>query len=140
MYQVELYARARRACMVDGMSIRKAARVFGLRAAPDTVRKMLAYSVPQGYRRRQAPRRPKLDHFRGVIYRILQEDLGLPRKQRHTAKCIHERLMAEHHGFSGTYTIVKGCVRERRRPTREMYVPPSHPAGHAQWTSARLRR
>ena len=30
MYQVELYLRVRRACMVDGMSIREASRVFGL--------------------------------------------------------------------------------------------------------------
>ena len=30
MYKVELYVRVRRACMVDGMSTRKAARVFGL--------------------------------------------------------------------------------------------------------------
>ena len=44
MYEVELYLRVRRACMVDGMSIREASRVFGLHR--DTVRKMLAYSVP----------------------------------------------------------------------------------------------
>ena len=46
MYKVELYARVRRACMVEGMSTREAARVFGLHR--DTVRKMLEYSVPPG--------------------------------------------------------------------------------------------
>ena len=35
--------------MVEGMSIREASREFGLHR--DTVRKMLAYSVPPGYRR-----------------------------------------------------------------------------------------
>ena len=30
MYLVELYLRARRACMVDGMSIRDASRMFGV--------------------------------------------------------------------------------------------------------------
>ena len=44
MYKVELYVRVRRACMVEGMSTREAARVFGLHR--DTVRKMLEYSVP----------------------------------------------------------------------------------------------
>ena len=39
MYQVELYLRVRRVCHVEGMSIREAARVFGLHR--DTVRKML---------------------------------------------------------------------------------------------------
>ena len=67
----------------------------------------------------------------GVIDRILEEDCSLPKKQRHTAKRIYERLRAEH-SFTGKYTIVKGYVRERRRRTREMYVPLSHPAGHAQ--------
>ena len=64
--------RVRRACMVEGMSSREAARVFGLHR--DTVRKMLEHSVPPGYRRRSPPRRPKLDPYRGVIDRILEED------------------------------------------------------------------
>ena len=126
MYKVELYARVRRACMVEGMSTREAARVFGLHR--DTVRKMLQYSVPPGYRRESPPRRPKLDPYRGVIDRILEDDRSLPKKQRHTAKRIYERLRAEH-GFTGKYTIVKDYVRERRRRTREMYVPLSHPRG-----------
>ena len=129
MYKVELYVRVRRACMVEGMSTREAARVFGLHR--DTVRKMLEYSVPPGYRRQSPPRRPKLDPYHGVIDRILEEDRRLPRKQRHTAKRIYERLRAEH-GFGGKYTIVKDYVRERRRRTREMYVPLSHPPGDAQ--------
>ena len=49
MYEVEMYLRLRRACMVEGMSVREASRVFGLHR--DTVRKMLEYSVPPGYRR-----------------------------------------------------------------------------------------
>ncbi len=129
MYKVELYVRVRRACMVEGMSTREAARVFGLHR--DTVRKMLEYSVPPGYRRQSPPRRPKLDPYHGVIDRILEEDRRLPRKQRHTAKRIYDRLRAEH-GFGGKYTIVKDYVRERRLRTREMYVPLSHPPGDAQ--------
>ena len=46
MYKVDLYVRVRRACMVEGMSSREAARVFGLHR--DTVRKMLEHSVPPG--------------------------------------------------------------------------------------------
>ena len=46
MYHVEIYVRVRRACMVEGMSVREASRVFGLHR--DTVRKMLAYSAPPG--------------------------------------------------------------------------------------------
>ena len=124
---MELYLRVRRACMVDGMSTREASRVFGLHR--DTVRKMLAYSVPPGYRRRQPPRR--IGPYTGVIDRILEDDLNLPRKQRHSAKRIHDRLRDEY-GFDGRYTIVKDYVREHRLRTREMFVPLSHPPGHAQ--------
>ena len=129
MYQVESYLRVRRAVMVEGMSIREVSRMFGLHR--DTVRKMLAYSVPPGYRRQTRPRRPKLEPFTGVIDRILEDDHKVPRKQRHTAKRIFERLRDEY-GFDGQYTIVKDYVREHRRRTKEMFVPLSHPPGHAQ--------
>ena len=125
MYKVDAYLRVRRAVMVEGMSIREASRVFGLHR--DTVRKMLAYSVPPGYRRQIAPRKPKLQSFTGVIDRILEDDHHAPRKQRHTAKRIFERLRDEY-GFDGRYTI----VREHRRQTKEMFVPLSHPPGQAQ--------
>ena len=129
MYHVEIYVRVRRACMVEGMSVREASRVFGLHR--DTVRKMLAYSAPPGYRRQDPPRRPRLEPFTGVIDAILEADRQVPRKQRHTAKRIFERLRDEH-GFDGQYTIVKDYVRERRRRTQEMFVPLSHAPGHAQ--------
>ena len=129
MYSVDVYLRVRRAVMVEGMSIREASRVFGLHR--DTVSKMLAYSVPPGYRRKSAPRRPKLDAYTGVIDQILNGDHRVPKKQRHTAKRIFERLRDEY-GFDGGYTIVKDYVREQRRRTKEMFVPLSHPPGHAQ--------
>ena len=124
-----MYLRVRRAVMVEGISIREAARTFGLHL--DTVRKMLAYSVPPGYRRQSAPRRPKLEPYTGVIDRILEDDHHVPKKQRHTAKRIFERLRDEY-GFGGGYTTVKDYVREHRRQTREMFVPLSHAPGHAQ--------
>ena len=86
MYRVGVYLRVRRAVMVGGMSIRETARTFGLHR--DTVRKMLAYSVPPGYRRQNPLKRPKLEPFTGVIDRTLEDDLRRPRKQRHTAKRI----------------------------------------------------
>ena len=129
MYHVELYARVRRACMVEGISVREASRVFGLHR--DTVRKMLAWPVPPGYRRQDPPRRPKLEPFTGVIDAILEADRQVPKKQRHTAKRVFERLRDEH-GFDGQYTMVKDYVRERRRRTQEMFVPLSHAPGQAQ--------
>ena len=129
MYRVDLYARVRRACRVEGMSTREASRVFGLDRK--TVRKMLSFSVPPGYRRGKPPRRPKLGPFTGIIDRILEDDRTSHHKQRHTAKRIFDRLRDEY-GFTGGYTIVKDYVRERRLRSREMFVPLVHSPGHAQ--------
>ena len=129
MYTVDLYLRVRLACHVDGLSQREAASRFGI--GRETVRKMLRHSEPPGYRRRQPPKRPKLAPFTDIIDRILEEDRTVHRKQHHTAKRIFERLRDEH-GFTGKETIVKDYVRERRLRRREMFVPLSHPPGHAQ--------
>jgi len=126
---VELYARVRRAVVVDKMSEREAARQFGL--ARETVRKMLRYSVPPGYRRRQPARRPKLDAWVRTIDQILEEDQARGKKQRHTAKRIFERLRDEYR-YPGGYTIVKDYVRLRKLSQREMFVPLEHPPGDAQ--------
>jgi transposase len=129
VYTVELYARVRRAVVVEKKSEREAAREFGL--ARETVRKMLRYAVPPGYRRQQPARRPKLDDWVGVIDQILEEDKTRGRKQRHTAKRIFERLREEQ-GYTGGYTIVKDYVRLRKLSQREMFVPLAHPPGDAQ--------
>ena len=129
MFYVEMYFRVRRACLVEGMSVREASRVFDLHR--DTVRKMLDNATPQGYTRQSPPRKPKLEPYTGVIDAILAADGRVPRKQRHTAKRIFERLRDEY-GFDGQHTIVKDYVREHRRRVREMFVPLSHAPGHAQ--------
>ena len=129
MYSVELYSRVRRACHVDGMSKSAAARHFGIDRK--TVSKILKHSVPPGYRREHPPVRPKLDPFIPIINQILEEDKSRIKKQRHTAKRIYERLRDEH-GFVGGITIVTDYVRERKRRTREVFVPLSHAPGHAQ--------
>ena len=103
MKAVDLYARVRRACQVEGMSQRQAAREFGI--DPKTVAKMLRFSVPPGYRRSKPPVRPKLDGFTGIIDRILEEDQCRPAKQRHTSKRIFARLREEH-GYCGGLTSV----------------------------------
>jgi transposase len=129
VYKVEVYARVRRAIQVDGMSQREAARQFGL--ARNTIRKMLAYSIPPGYERKKPVVKPKLGPWLGIVDQILEDDQTQPKKQRHTAKRIWERLKAEH-AFAGGYTVVKDCVREARVRHKEVFVPLAHPPGGAQ--------
>ena len=128
---MELYAAVRLAVVDEGLSHHEAGRRFGIDRR--TVKKMLSYSAPPGYRRTKPVRRPKLDGFTGIVDAILEADTDpdVPRKQRHTAHRIFERLRDEH-GFTGGYTIVKDYVRARRQSTREAFVPLHHPPGHAQ--------
>ena len=85
MYKVDVYLRVRRAVMVDGMSMREAARVFGLHR--DTVRKMLAYSVPPGYRRQSPPRNlaGNPDSPQAVVFltSIIDETVGIATSYMH---------------------------------------------------------
>jgi len=129
MKGVDLYGRVRYAVQIEGLSRREAGRRFGI--DPRTVAKMMAFSVPPGYRRSKPPARPKLDPFIGIIDRIVEEDKSRPAKQRHSSKRIFERLRDEH-GFAGGLTIVKDYVHEHRLRQREVFVPLAHQAGHAQ--------
>jgi transposase len=129
MKDVELYAKVRHAVRIEGLSKRAAARRFGI--DPRTVDKMLAFSVPPGYRRSKPPMKPKLGPFIGLIDAILAEDKGRPKKQQHTSKRIFERLRDEH-DFTGGMTIVKDYVALCRQRSQEMFVPLAHPPGHAQ--------
>jgi transposase len=129
VYKVEVYGRVRRAVQVEGMSERQAAREFGL--SRKTIRKMLEYSAPPGYQRKKPVARPKLGPWLGIIDQILEDDEAKPKKQRHTARRIYDRLKEEH-AFSGGYTIVKDYVRGARLRHKEVFVPLSHPPGDAQ--------
>ena len=81
MYGVELYAAVRLAVVEEGLSHHEAGRRFGIDRR--TVKKMLSYSAPPGYRRTKPVRRPKLDGFTGIVDAILEADTDpeVPRKQ-----------------------------------------------------------
>ena len=62
MFTVELYAKVRHAVMIEGLSRREAAKRFGIHR--NTITKMLSFSVPPGYRRREQPASKKFGPFR----------------------------------------------------------------------------
>ncbi len=95
-----------------------------------TLKKILEHSEPPGYRQQQPRPQKKLGVFIERIKQILKEDVALPRKQRHTAKRIWERLQED--GFTGGYTVVKDAVRELTQKTQEVFVPLQHRPGEAQ--------
>jgi transposase len=119
MYKVELYRKVRLACHRDGMTGREAALHFGINRR--TVSKIPKHSIPPGYRQSTVRTRPKLDLFTGIIDQILIDDRERPKKQRHTAKRIFERLRDEH-GFTGGYTTVAEYVREQKHRSQEVFI------------------
>ena len=127
---MELYRKVRQASFRQGMSKRAIARHFGI--SRDSVDKMIVYSVPPGSRRTAPVKRPKLDGFTEIIEQWLREDLGHPRKQRHTAKRIFDRLREEH-GYPGGGTMIKDDLREHERRGREMVVPLQHASARRWW-------
>lgn len=73
---------------------------------------MVSDSTPPGYQRQLPIRRPNLDALASTIDHWLDEDVKVPRKQRHTGKRVFDRLRDEC-GFTGGYTIIKDYMRER---------------------------
>ena len=65
MFTEELCAGVRRAVMVDGLSRREATKRFGVHR--NTISKMLQFSVPPGYRRRERPAAKKLGPYMAWI-------------------------------------------------------------------------
>lgn len=82
------------------------------------VKRIIQYPEPPGYRITTPLVKPKIGPFLERIAQIIDSDKSLPKKQRHTAKRIYERIQKE--GYQGKYTQVKEPVREIRRVKREM--------------------
>src|SRR5439155_17489068 len=75
---------------------------------------------------------PKLGAYRALIDGWLRADREAPRKQRHTARRVWERLRDEH-GVEVSERQVRRYVRERRRALGELvdevFVPLCHEPG-----------
>jgi transposase len=96
----------------------------------ETLKKILEHSEPPGYRIKQARPKPKLGSYLERIAQIIENDKELPKKQRHTAKRIYERI--KDMGYEGKYTQVKEAVREIKRLNQEVFMPLIHRPGEAQ--------
>jgi transposase len=120
MLTVDEYERIRRKHLVDGMTQRAISRELGY--ARNTVAKAIANPIPPGYRLSQPRAKPKIDPVKPIIDAWLAEDRTKPRKQRHTAQRIFERLRDEHK-FNGDPSTVRRYVRLAKRHLREVYMP-----------------
>ena len=83
----------------------------------ETLKKILKYPEPPGYRSKKSRQKPKLGPFLERIAQIIEDDKAVSKKQRHTCKRIYEHLKAE--GYPGGSTQVKKAVREIKRVNQE---------------------
>ena len=111
--EMEQWARVRRKILVEKQSKRSVMSEEGLHW--ETLQKMLAHSRPPGYRR-GGKRSRKIDAHVEWVRGVLDRDQEVPRKQRHTAKRIFDRLRIER-GYEGGYTAVKELVAETHLAT-----------------------
>ena len=119
----------RRKVLVKGASKRSILRDYGIHF--ETLQKILSHSEPPGYRQRTPRKKRKIGPYLALIEEILTQDLQAPRKQRHTAKRLYDRLRTEY-GFDGGYTSVKEAVRSFRQRSKEVFMPLGHRPGEAQ--------
>ena len=126
---MDKWTEIRRRALVDGQSMRQLQEEFHLHWK--TLRKILDHPEPPGYRGQRPRPKPKLGPLFPVHHRILEDDRKAPRKQRHTAKRVFERLRDEH-GYQGGLKAVKDAVCGWRQGHAEVFVPLAHPPGEAQ--------
>src|SRR6266496_2995066 len=128
--RVELFERIRRDRDREGLSIRELARRHGVHRR--AVRQALASALPPPRKTPERRPAPKLGPYRPLIDEWLKADREAPRKQRHTAKRIWQRLVDEC-GAEVAETTVRDYVRRRRRelgePVEEVFVPQVHEPG-----------
>src|SRR5712691_8154513 len=108
--RVELFAAIRFDWQRNQMPVRALARKYDVHRR--TVRQAISSPVPPD---RKTPERQArvLDEVRGLIDGMLREDLGAPRKQRHTARRVFERL-GDEDDAQGSYSYVAKHVARRR--------------------------
>jgi transposase len=132
--RVELFEAIRRDARREDVSVRELARRYAVHRR--TVRQALASATPPA-RKTPVRRAPRLDPVKPLIDAMLRGDVDAPRKQRHTARRVHARLVDEYGHADMRYPTVRDYVR-RRRPEIELeagagraeaMVPQTHQPG-----------
>jgi len=127
--RVELFEEIRKAHDREELGIRALANRFGVHRR--AVRQALASPIPPPRKSSLRPS-PALDPWKATIDRWLLEDESAPRKQRHTARRVFERLVEELGANVGESTVrryVAQAKRDQPVSISKVSVPQSHPAG-----------
>lgn len=128
--RVELFEQIRREHRRDELSIRELAEKHKVHRR--TVRQALASPQPPPRKTYPSRRRPAIDQWALAVDAWLLADREMPRKQRHTARRVWQRLVAEHGAQVSEVTVSRYVARRRLElglDHREVAVPQTHLPG-----------
>ena len=128
--KVELFEQIRRDRRMEELSTRALAVRHQVHRR--TVREALANAVPPPRKPYVARVKPALGVWAAVIDGWLLADKDAPRKQRHTARRVWQRLVAEHGAVLSESTVTRYVARRRVElglDDVEVSVPQAHAAG-----------
>ena len=130
MLTMDQYEFVRTAHRVYGKNISELARMTG--HSRNTVKKAIR-GESWGYKERNRQSFPALGSYLSVITEWLKKDKEQPKKQRHTARRIYNRLRVEH-GYIGGESTVRRYVRMARLelgldPSSQAFIPCEPDAG-----------
>ena len=121
MLKVDQYSYIRTAHRVYGKKIKQIARETG--HSKNTIKKVLRGEY-SGYKPRLKQPYPILGPYLKIIDKWLEDDKAHPKKQRHTAVRVYNRLKQEDN-FKGSETTVRRYVREAKLIPRSVLKPKS---------------
>ena len=142
MSRVEQFEAIRRDHAREELSVRELARVHGVHRR--AVRQALESAIPPPKRSPESRPAPKLGAYRSVIDGILEADREVPRKQRHTARRIWQRLVEEHGAVVSERQVCRYVHAKRWElgVVGEVFVPLISDAGvegEVDWGQAQVR-
>lgn len=136
---MDQYEMIRTGCRVYGKNISEMSKMTG--HSRNTIKKAIR-GEPWGYKERSHQPFPVLDKYLTVIDGWLTGDKCSPKKQRHTARRVYNRLVEEH-GYQGSEPTVRRYVRFAKLAlgidTPCAFIPCDPEAGHegeADWGTA----
>lgn len=105
----------------EGKSARAIAREFGM--SRKTVKKYVGQPDAPRYTLKQPRDKPVSDQWRSKVEEILEADKTAPRKQRHTARRIFDRLVSEEDYIGSSRTIRQLVADIRNKPASKASIP-----------------
>ena len=129
--RVEVFEEIRRDARLDpSLSVRQLAKRHGVHRR--AVRQALVSAVPLPRKVYANRPRPAIDPWVEVIDSWLIADQSVAKKQRHTARRVWQRLIAEHGASLAEVTVSRYVGRRRVElglVNKDVFVPQTHPRG-----------